>query len=83
MTIERAADAFVAAGDTVRLYGEAKVAQQRYRRAIDVLGVALSAVPSSRSESVSRMRAKIATLETNIEVLERRIERSSLPEGAQ
>jgi hypothetical protein len=81
MLLERAADAFVAAGDTLRLYGEAEVAQQRYRRSIEALTLALDAIPSTRSEAVGRMRGKIATLETNIEVLRKRIERSSSQEA--
>jgi hypothetical protein len=83
MLLERAGDAFVAAGDTLRLYGEAEVAQQRYRRAIEALTLALNAIPSTRSEAVGRMRGKIATLETNIEVLRKRIERSSSQEASE
>lgn len=81
MALERAADSHVAAGDTLRAYGDSQAAQRRFRRAIEVLQLTLEAVPSARSEAVGRVRGKVATLESNIQVLERRIERSTVKES--
>jgi hypothetical protein len=82
MQLERAADAHVAAGDTLRAYGDSSAAQRRFKRAITVLRLAIDAAPAARSEVAARMRGKVATLESNIEVLQRRIDRAIESEPA-
>ena len=77
MLLERAADAQVAAGDTLRAYGDSIAARRRYQRAIAVLLLASDAAPADRTEVAARMRGKIATLESNIQVIQRRIDRAT------
>jgi hypothetical protein len=72
LTLERAGDAAVAAGDTLRIHGDLLATVRRYERAVLYLERAIDLAAPENAELVSRLRGKVATLRSNIDTVARR-----------